>query len=51
MVLEMRISVRLSLEKSSWAHRTSEKAVTTSTVPMTAHRVGTMAHSWGKSVK
>ena len=51
MVPEMRISVRLPVEKSGCAHRTSEKAATTSTVPTAAQRVGTMAHSCGKRVK
>ena len=50
-VPEIRISVRLPAEKSVWAHRTTEKAVTTTTVPMAAHRVGTIAHSCGNSVK
>ena len=36
---------------SVWAHRTTEKAVTTTTVPIAAHRVGTIAHSWGNSAK
>ena len=51
MVPETRISARLPPEKSSCAHRTREKAATTTTVPTAAHLVGTMAHSWGKSVK
>ena len=50
-VPEMRTSVRVPAAKSLCAHRTRENATTTSTVPIAAHRVGTIAHSWGNSVK
>ena len=51
MTLEMRISARLSAEKPSCPQRTTANAVTTSTVPTTAQRVGSIAHSWGKRAK
>ena len=50
-VPEIMMSVRLPGANSSWAHRTSENAVTTTKVAATAEREGSIAHSWGNRAK